>query len=353
LVVLLAFGMPARAETVGYTANLSTSRGNPVTQVLILEEDAAGNVHGQFHAAPVPGTGTVVIAHDVPFHPVKSLLIGVTDGQDENGDDKTQLVMFLAPDFAAANAGVPFSSVFPGARHSATIDSLDAAAAGDAASLAWFTEVFFSGPAAGAVFATGGAFAVAEFTALKSIGNSATAGNWMINSFSSIPRTATTPVTAVIDETAKVDTGPFDIELTLDGDGLLAIEKTVTNNTGADWLRFEMRLGTGTGDGFTPSQPSDGLQFAPLPPCVETTGGFPNVTFEEDRVVFTGRLAAGGTAHFVVYLSTTQVGRYNLTLRQIAAAVTVASAPALSPSMLVVLVALLSILASVRIGARR
>jgi len=351
--MLVALAAPARGETVSYAANLSTSRGNPVTRLLILEEDGAGDVHADFHADPVPGTGPVVVRHEVPFRPVKSLLIGVTDGQDESGNAKIQLVMFLDPAFAAARAGVPFSSVFPGARHSTTIDTLDAAATGDAASLAWFTDVFFSGPAQGAAFDSGGAFVVAEFTSLKTIGKNATAGNWIINSFLSIAKTATTPVTALIDETAKVDTGPFDIELTLDGDGLFAIDKTVTNNTGADWFRFEMRLGNGTGGGFMPSQPADGLQFNPMPPCVETTGAFPNVTLEEDRVVFTGRLPAGATAHFVVYANSTQIGRYNITLRQIAAVVATAAAPALSPSMLIVLVALLSILAGVRIGAKR
>ena len=62
-----------------------------------------------------------------------------------DGSDKTQLVMLLDPSFAAAHAGSPFSSVFPGARHSETITALMAAVAGDAAQLAWFTDTFFSG----------------------------------------------------------------------------------------------------------------------------------------------------------------------------------------------------------------
>jgi hypothetical protein len=239
---LIVLAGPARGVTVSYTANLSTSKGNPVTHLLILETDGVHPVEAFIYPFDVPGRGTAVISHDAPFQPAKSLLIGVTEGRDVDGSDKTQLVMLLDPSFAAAHEGSPFSSVFPGARHGETITNLIAAVAGDAMQLAWFTDTFFSGPGAGAAFDSRGAFVVAEFTSLKTIGQNATAGNWMITGFQSLPandpNAQSGKVTAVIDETAKVDLGPFDIELSVSGNGVFAIDKSVLNDTGVAWAGF-------------------------------------------------------------------------------------------------------------------
>src|SRR4029450_6833865 len=94
-VVLIAGAAPAHAVTVSYTANLSTSKGHPVTDLLILESDGVQPVHASSYPSAVPGHATVVITHDAPFQPVKSLLIGVTEGMDVDGSDKTQLSMLL------------------------------------------------------------------------------------------------------------------------------------------------------------------------------------------------------------------------------------------------------------------
>jgi hypothetical protein len=201
----------------------------------------------------------------------------------DDGSDKTQLVMFLDDGFAAANDGVPYSSVL----------------------LVWFTDYFFHGPAAGAAFATGGPFAIAEFTNLDTIGNSATAGSWMITGFQSLPsddpNAQSGQVTAVIDEIAKIDKGPFDIELTLDDNGTFAIDKTVLNNTGADWAQFVMEIGTGLGNEFVPSANPGQLSFLEGFDNREETGAFPNVIVQSNRIVFTGALPAGGTANFIVF----------------------------------------------------
>jgi hypothetical protein len=353
LFVLLLLGAPASGITVSYTANLSTSKGNPVTHLLILETDGVHPVEAFVYPADVPGHGTTVISHEAAVQPTKSLLIGVTEGMDVDGSDKTELVMFLDPAFAAAHAGIPFSSIFPGTRHSDTIANLTAAVAGDVAQLTWFTDTFFPGPAAGAAFDSGGPFVVAEFTSLKMIGQNATAGNWMITSFQSLPaadpNAQSGKVTALIGETAKVDLGPFDIQMLIDGNGVFAIDKSVLNTTGLAWRQFVLQLGTGVGAAFVPSTPGDGLAFDDALNNREESGAFPNAVVGEDRIVFTGLLAPGGTARFVVFVDTAIIPDHLVTVRQIAVSALPAGAPVLGPWSLFVLIVLLGVLACFRL----
>jgi hypothetical protein len=354
---LVVLAVPARGVTVSYTANLGTSKGNPVTHLLILESDGVHPVTASIYPSAVPGRGTVVITHEAAVQPVKSLLIGVTEGRDVDGSDKTQLVMLLDPSFAAANQGAPFSSVFPGARHSETISRLLAAVAGDAAELAWFTGTFFSGPAAGAAFDTAGAFVVAEFTGLKTIGQNATAGNWLITDFQSLP--ATNPdaqsgkVTAVIDEAARIDLGPFDIELSVDGSGVFAVTKNVLNNTGVAWSQFIFELGTGVGAGFVPSTPGDGLGFDGSLNNREQTGAFPSAVVEEDRITFSGLLPPGATAQFVVFVTTDTTDPHLVTIRQSAVGTEPAGAPLLGGVSLALLIGVLVCVACLQLRRGR
>ncbi len=358
VVLLAAAAAPVGAVPVSYTATLNTSKGNPVTDLLILESDGIHPVQASVYPSAVPGRGTTVISHEAQYQPSTSLLIGLTDGVDVDGSEKTQLVMFLDRGFAGARAGVPFSSVFPGTRHSETITRLLAAESGDATALAWFTDTFFTGPAAGAAFATNGPFAVAEFTSLKMIGENATAGNWMVTAFQSLPRNdpnaQSGKVTAVIAETAKIDLGPFDLELLIDGNGVFAVDKTVINNTGVPWTSFVFQVGTNLGTAFVPSTPGDGLGFDAGENNRETTGAFPTAVVGEDRIVFSGLLPPGGSAHFVVFVSTATIGNHLVTVRQIAAAASgAAPAPALAPSMLLVLVVALGAIALRRLRRTR
>jgi hypothetical protein len=348
IVVLLSVASLAHAEMVSYVANLQTSKGNPVYDILVLEADGAQQVHATIYPSQLPGDGTSIISHDASFTPVKSLIIGLTEGRDIDGSDKTQIIMFLDSSFAAAHAGVPFSSIFPGTRHSTTISNLQAAVAGDAAQLAWFTDTFFPGPAAGAAFDTRGPFTVAEFTSLTIDGAKAVAGNWMITSLQTVPfndpKAINGRATEVISETAKMDTGPFDIlfSLTTHSDrGQFAIDKSVLNNTGVAWRQFEMQLGTGSGPDFVPSTTGDNLSFVSSLDNREETGAFPTVLVEEDRILFTGLLRPGGTARFVVFVGTTTNDEPTPTVRQIAVA-QAHQAPALGRWPLVVLAVLLS-----------
>ena len=330
LSALAVAGLPAAAEAapVSYTAAMDTSVGNPVTHIMIWETD--GTNTNLDYAFEIPGVGTSVLTHDVPFTPTQSLLVGQTIGIDADGNDKTQIVMFLDDGFAAANAGQKFSVAFPNTRHSVLLTNLGAAVGGDATQLAWFENTFFPGDGAAAAFETGGAFSVAEFTTLNVIGATATYGNWVVNSVVNSP--ANEPINGEFDlprtdinETAT-DNGPFDVQFQIDRDGTLitgiaAIDKTVINNTGEDWTSFEMILGTGLGANFTPSTLSDMLAFdepfssAPS----EITNFFSDLLIEEDRLLFSnGILAAGQTAQFTVYVTVDDLANNPFTIRQIA-----------------------------------
>ena len=174
----------------------------------------------------------------------------------------------------------------------------------------------------------------------------------MINSFQSLPASDANAqsgkVTSVIGETAKIDTGPFDIELLIDGDGEFAIDKSVLNNTGVAWKGFIFQLGTGTGASFVPSTQGDGLAFFTGASNREETGAFPNAVVHEDRIVFNGALLQGGTADFVVFVHTSTTEDHLVTVRQIATAA-MTSAPVLSPWSLAVLAVLLGGLAGLRL----
>ena len=120
----------------------------------------------------------------------------------------------------------------------------------------------------------------------------------------------------MIDETSQVDLGPFDIELTLNGDGVFAADKSVSNHTGQDWGRFVMELGSGSGTDFVPSTASDGLGFDAFSYNRDDSGAFANVFTEEDRILFTGFLEQGDMARFVVFVNTNTPAEHKITLRQ-------------------------------------
>lgn len=314
------FALAAQAAPVSYAAQLKTSRLNPVTDILILEADAEGAVHGSLYPDDLPGEGYAVILHEPAYQPVRSLIIGLTNGEDEEGNDKIQLVMFLADDFAANNQSVNYSAAFPGAKHSLTIESLLAAVAGDATAMAWFTDTFFNGPAAAAVFDTHGSFTVAEFTALDTIGGAITVGDWTLNTpFSFIapggPGSHGGSPTGILDEGA-VSPGPFDIEFSLDDNGVFAVDKTVQNDTELTMTGFTLEVGTGTGADFVPSANTALLQFTNEGLTEETTGAFPDMTFGATLISFDGSLAPGASANFVFFVSTNSGGLHEVTVRQ-------------------------------------
>ena len=326
---IVLFPAPGGAVPVSYTAALNTSLGNPVTNIMTWETDGTSTYID--YAFELPGVGTSVLSHDVPFAPTQSLVLGQTVGVDADGNDKTQIVMLLNDDFAAANAGQKFSVAFPNTRHSVLLSNLQAAVTGDASQLAWFEDTFFPGDGAAAAFDTGGSFTVAEFTRLWIIGGTATDGNWTVDSI--VETVANVPINGeselpriAIGETAT-DTGPFDVRFEVrrvwgPATGTGAIDKAVLNASGVDWPGFEMILGVGLGDTFAASIGGDGLAFsAPFSTSPsETTDFFAELRIEEDRLVFSdGVLPAGETARFTVYVTVSDLSDNNpFTIRQTA-----------------------------------
>ncbi len=325
---LVLFPSPGAAVIISYTAALETSVGNPVTNIMTWETDGANTYID--YVFQLPGVGTSVLSHDVPFAPTQSLVVGQTVGVDADGNDKEQIVMFLNDDFAAANVGQRFSVAFPNTRHSVLLSNLQAAVGGDAALLAWFENTFFPGDGAAAAFDTGGSFTVAEFTGLNIIGGTTTHGNWTVDSI--VETAATEPINEesdlprnAIEETAT-DTGPFDVQFEIRRSsgpvtGTGAIDKTVLNDSGQDWTRFEMILGTGLGDEFAASTAGDTLAFSePFSSSPrELTDFFADLLIEEDRLVFSnGLLPAGQTAQFTVYVTVNDLSDNPFTIRQIA-----------------------------------
>ena len=325
--VIVLFPAPGWAETVSYTASLDTSVGNPVTNIMTWETNGTSTYID--YVFELPGVGTSVLSHDVPFTPTQSLVVGQTVGVDADGNDKEQIVMFLDDDFAVANVGQKFSVAFPNTRHSVLLSNLQAAVGGDATQLTWFENTFFPGDGAAAAFDTGGSFTVAEFTNLRVIGGTATHGNWTVNSVR--PTAAIIPINEEfklprtdIDETAT-DMGPFDVQFEIRDDisglvtGTGAIDKTVLNDSDEDWTSFEMILGTGLGGTFAASTDGDTLAFSePFSSSPrELTDFFDDLLIEEDRLVFSnGILPAGQTAEFTVYVDVSDLSDNPFTIRQ-------------------------------------
>jgi len=138
--------------------------------------------------------------------------------------------------------------------------------------------------------------------------------------------------------------------LSLDGNDEFAIDKSVLNNTGMAWKGFVFELGTGTGANFVPSTQGDGVSFFTGLSNREETGAFPDAAISEDRITFSGGLANGNTAHFVVFVHTSAVGSHLVTVRQ--SAIVGASAPALTPWWLALVSVLLVAFGGLRLGLR-
>jgi hypothetical protein len=158
----------------------------------------------------------------------KLLIIGITDGLTPTGEDKVQIIMFLDNDFAASIQGKKWSEVFPGTRHSVTIEKIVAASKGDQTARKWFSENSFKGVGNPAAFDTGKGFSVGVFSAFDQIGSAMTFGNWVLNRPidllpAGVEGTINTFPTAVISESAT-DEGPFDIQFSFGAAGQFAVD---------------------------------------------------------------------------------------------------------------------------------
>lgn len=122
--------------------------------------------------------------------------------------------------------------------------------------------------------------------------------------------------------------------------------EAVDNNTGSPWSRYQMQLGHGVGNSFTPSLGGDGLDFddPDLDPAPTSTA-FTTVATAEDQLTFSGGLHAAGLQTYRVRIdvpdAATPGAGGTFTLRQI-------PTPIPEPA-----TAALSILAAAGILARR
>jgi hypothetical protein len=139
-----------------------TLNGNPVTNLLIFES-GEGMVSLDF-GFTIPGSGSTLLTHTVPFQPSTSLIVGLDLPSTTGGDNKTHVLFFTNDAFAQGANGVLFSLAFPTSRHNNFISRLLLAEAGDAAEQAWLTNFFLTGDGAAAAFAYGTQATAIEFT---------------------------------------------------------------------------------------------------------------------------------------------------------------------------------------------
>ena len=164
---------PSHASVItSYSFNLDpgTSNGQDITNIMIFEADAGGQLFMDYGGTPsgftTSGSGLLELSHTSAFAPTTSLIIGLTQGVD-----KTQVVMFVNDSFAASATGFPFSESFSTTRHNELINHLLLAESGDQSELDWFANIFFPTDGTAAAFATGGSFTAMEFSNGDPIGN--------------------------------------------------------------------------------------------------------------------------------------------------------------------------------------
>jgi len=94
--------------------------------------------------------------------------------------------------------------------------------------------------------------------------------------------------------------GPVDIVFDVDPTGGVteySFREGVSNSTGVDWSGYTIQLGFGTGTGFVPSTPGDGLDFdGPLfNSPIDFTVFFPSaIPTSEDEIVASGGIHPNG-----------------------------------------------------------
>jgi len=138
-------------------------------------------------------------------------------------------------------------------------------------------------------------------------------------------------VSKVFMSTQVVEVGaPIDIEFAVTDSGTVApgvteylVQETVDNDTGVDWIKYEMFLGFGTGDSFQQSPAGDGLDFdvpnldgSPDP----ISQAFASVNKSEDVITFTNGLHKSAAKNYSFRIDVPD-GIRLFTLRQVPTAV--------------------------------
>jgi hypothetical protein len=161
---VLSFGLvsAASATPISYTVNIGAGalNGHSVTNVAIFE--SGGGFTSLDFGYTLNATGATTLTHDVSFLPTSTLIVGL-DFPGPVGDNKTHLVFFTNPGFAAGADGVLFSLAFPNTHHNDFIARLLSAESGDAAQRDWLIA-FLAGDGAAAAFTPGNPTMAIEFT---------------------------------------------------------------------------------------------------------------------------------------------------------------------------------------------
>jgi hypothetical protein len=138
-------------------------------------------------------------------------------------------------------------------------------------------------------------------------------------------------ISKVFMNTQVVEVGtPIDIEFAVADSGTVApgvteylVQESVDNDTGVDWIQYEVFLGFGTGDNFQQSQAGDGLDFdvpnndgSPAP----TSQAFASVNKSEDAITWTNGLHGSAAKNYSFRIDVPD-GIRLFTLRQVPTAV--------------------------------
>lgn len=163
IVAIPAVSLAQITTTYSLNLNPGTSAGNPVTNMMIFETSASGQLFidygGSSNAFTISGAGLSTLTHTSAFAPAMSLIVGLTQQVD-----KVSLVIFMNNAFAAHAAGLPYNQSFFATNHPGLINHVLGAGNGIQADLDWFRDSFWPIDGSKAAFATGGAYSALEFT---------------------------------------------------------------------------------------------------------------------------------------------------------------------------------------------
>lgn len=163
---LLVMAGSTSAATVTLDFQLTTSNGNPVTDLFVYST-APGLENLYLVPDILAPTGVQSLTYSVPFDPVSTLIVGRNPAVGAEGD---HIVMFANDGFATQANGQKWSVFFAPLRHSEFVSWVANAHNGDAVALAALSD-FLRGPqAAAAAYATHGPATILEFSTGAPVG---------------------------------------------------------------------------------------------------------------------------------------------------------------------------------------